>query len=64
MSNKQEEYEVFIEGFICAGNSSPGKYLGIYCATSPKAACRKALKNNGYDMNYWDSSRCTWWDVK
>ena len=61
---KMRTYRVEMEGYICTGNCALGKYRGIYSATSPRLACRKALKDNGYDMKYWDYSSCSWWGCK
>ena len=61
---KATEYHVTIDGYVCQGNSASGECLGIYAAASPKAACRKALKENGYDMSYWESASCAWWGCK
>lgn len=57
----KEEYTVYIDGYSCTGNYAPGQFLGTYTATSPKSACRKALVDHNYDMQYWKSSTCTWW---
>lgn len=55
------QYNVVMDGYTCTGNSAPIRQLGTYSASSPKAACRKALKENGFNMKYWNSSKCTWW---
>ena len=64
MPNKSKKYHVTVDGYVCTGNFAHAEYLGVYTASSPRAACRKALKDNGYDMRHWDSSRCTWWGRK
>lgn len=64
MSNKSKKYHVTVDGYVCTGNFASTEYLGTYTASSPRAACKKALKDNGYDMSYWDGSRCTWWGCK
>ena len=55
MSKTMKTYCVTMDGYVAQGNSAPPEYLGEYTATSPKAACRKALKDHGYDMQYWES---------
>lgn len=64
MSKTMKTYCVIMDGYVAQGNSSPHEYLGEYTATSPKAACRKALKDHGYDMQYWESSSCSYWGCK
>lgn len=61
MSNKPKKYHITVNGYVCTGNSAPANYLGVYTASSPREACQKALKDNGYDISYWDSLRYTWW---
>ena len=62
--SQQKEYTIIIDGYSCTGNYALPRQLGTYSAASSKAACRKALKHNGFDMKYWNSSQCTYWGCK
>lgn len=64
MSNKPKNYHVIVDGYACTGSFSSAQDLGVYTASSPREACRKALEANGYDMHYWDGLRYTWWGCK
>lgn len=58
------KYKIMMEGYTATGNCCSDRYLGEYSGSSFRNACRKALKEKGYDMRYWNSKDCSFWGCR
>ena len=54
-------YTVWLEGYSATGNRAPAQCLGETEAPSFKEACQKLLKEQGWNMAYYNAERNTFW---
>ena len=61
ISKDIKEYEVWTEGYALSGGSSDASFLGVKKANSFKEACVKAIKDEGFEMIYYNDEDNTYW---
>ena len=56
----RKEYEVWVEGYICTGQSSTAQYLGKYKAMNFIQACKEACVEQGLPFEIRDGKPLSW----
>jgi len=54
-------YEVWIEGYSITGDSGTARRLGFASGTSFPEVCKKMITDLGWDLQYYDEEKNTFW---
>lgn len=61
MMDKQDGYEVWMEGYAATGESAGAEYYGSHEADNFQQACQKAMEEKGMNDDYYDAKNNTYW---
>lgn len=58
------KYEIWNEGYADNGGRGEAQYLGTYESDSFQSACKKALIDKKWNMEYYDEKHNTYWGCR
>jgi hypothetical protein len=61
MKKEEKTFEIWVEGFATYGESGEAQYLGHNVGNTFQEACENALKDNKWDMSYYNPATNTYW---